>query len=101
MVLVALEFQRRDLCTNRCGDMTGRTAQPRSDLENRAGGANTGSPNGMIDRFCTVIMQLIKWSQFIDGQRPLIFFAHLSKFSEYPINVMVELHALDIGIGPV
>jgi hypothetical protein len=55
----------------------------------------------MIDRFCTVIMQLIKWSQFIDGQRPFIFFAHLSKFSEYPINVMVELHALDIGIGPV
>jgi hypothetical protein len=46
-------------------------------------------------------MQLIKWSQFIDGQRPFIFFAHLSKFSEYPINVMVELHALDIGIGPI
>jgi hypothetical protein len=55
----------------------------------------------MIDRFCTVIMQLIKWCQFIDGQRSLIFFAHLSKLSEYPINVMVELHALDIGIGPV
>jgi hypothetical protein len=81
--------------------MPSRSAQPRSDLEDRTGGANTGSPNSMIDGCCALIMQLIKWCQFIDGQRSLIFFPHLSKFSEYPINVMVELHALDIGIDPV
>jgi hypothetical protein len=46
-------------------------------------------------------MQLIKWCQLIDGQRPIILLAHLSKFSEYPIDVMVELHAFDIGIDPV